>query len=252
MAGRRMVTKFVIENIGVFKKALPNPKKYLLIYVEPLDLTEESLAGYLRLMGLSFIDVCRQNPKCSSLVDKEEEFFSDESIGYARLLGKLKELVKKAISQGFRGFEVVFFLGEFDELTFANKIFYNNLKSLWSSLSPSLHFVFLMRENITESHLIKKFCELAETILQNVVFVPLLTKEDIEHLIALNEKRLRISFAPSEKKTMTKVCGTHPFLLKTACRITAKTREKTSKNGLEKVLARNYELKSAASVMWEV
>src|SRR6476661_7326153 len=61
MTGRRMWNKFIIEHINLFEKELPNYNKYLLVYVEPLDLTEESIAGYLRLMGKSFIEVCKKN-----------------------------------------------------------------------------------------------------------------------------------------------------------------------------------------------
>lgn len=250
MSGRRTWTKFVISNIDLFKRVLPDPEKYLLVYVDPLDLTEESLLGYIRLMAISFINVCQQNRRLASSFEKDKAFFKDESIKYARLLEKLRELVKKAIDNGL---EVVFFLGEFDELFFANKILNNNLKSLWSFLSPSLHFVFLMRENIVDSSLIKKFYELAETVLQNIVFVPLLTAKDVDHLISLNEKAIGVVFSPQEKKAMVQVCGPHPFLLKTACRAAAKIKgRKKQVNELERILAGNYELRSASSVIWEV
>ncbi|MFC1790422.1 hypothetical protein ACFLZP_02995, partial [Patescibacteria group bacterium] len=215
MAGRRMITKYIIYNLHLFSEILPDPDQYLMVYVEPLDLVDESLTGYLRLMGLSFIEVCKANSGCKLKLEKHEAVFRDEKIAYAALLGQLKEMIQEAIEQNL---EVVFFLGEFDELSFANKIFCNNLKSFWASLRPALHYVFLMRENITASHLIKGFGELAEAILQNVFFVPLLSDQDVDYLINLFGERLQTKFGEFEKKAMVKICGSHPFLLKVACR----------------------------------
>ena len=78
MAGRRMWNKFINENIYLFEKELPHYDKYLLVYIEPLDLTEESLAGYIRLMAKSFIEVATNNENVKNdKIQKYTEIFDE-------------------------------------------------------------------------------------------------------------------------------------------------------------------------------
>ena len=154
MAGRRMWNKFIIENIRLFDKELPNYDKYLLTYIEPLDLTEESLTGYIRLMAKSFIEVALANKYVKKdVVNAYRAVFNNDQATYSLLLENLKKLLKETTDSGL---EVIFFVGEFDELKFANTIFYNNLKSLWSGLYPRLHYIFLLRERVTRQGRVKR------------------------------------------------------------------------------------------------
>ena len=251
MAGRRMWNKFVIEKIQTFGKKLPSYKKYLLVYIEPLDLTEESLAGYLRLMAKSFIEVCKNHETCKNIpeIDSNFKIFDDESASYSKLLEALKELLSLVINSGL---EIVFFLGEFDEFSFANTVFHNNLKSLWEKLLPNLHYVFLTTEDLASYEMTSKLRELNAASLQNVIYIPIREEKDIEYLINFFGSRLNYEFNAKEKNVIEEYCGGHPYLIKTATRIISSTSDAKSENELKEILKNNYELSSAVKRMYEL
>lgn len=254
MSGRRKVTKFLIANPSLFPKIIGKPDSYLLAYIEPLDLTEESLRGYLQLVGRSLVEACQKSSsKALKKLGKEqgEGVFSDEAATSTKLLSQLKSFARKAIDLNTK---LVFFLGEFDELSFANNLFYNNLKSFWACCQPSLYFVFLVRGDITKYRIIKKFAELVEVILQNVTYVPLLGDADIEYVIDRMEERFDDKFTPKEKQTVKQVCGGHPSLIVTACQVLAKmeNRAKLKDSKVAEALLGHYRLKLAAREIWEV
>jgi len=247
MAGRRMWNKFIIKNIKLFRKELPDYQKYLLIYIEPLDLTEESLAGYLRLMGKSFIEACQKHKKCQKAVDLADktEIFSQVTASYPALLEALKFLLNQAVESGLG---VVFFLGEFDELKrFAKSVFYNNLKSLWDTFKPQLRYVFLSVADLTAPEITDSLGELNAATLQNVLYVPIRQRKDIDYLIDFWGKRWNFQFGEKEKKLIKKLCGGHPYLVKAASRIISNfDRRKTKIEDLEEILTTHYEMLSVA------
>lgn len=255
MAGRRLINKYVIANPSLFADTIDTPSSYLLVYLEPLELTEESLAGYIRLMGKSILEACQKSSQVKDLekVCSKEilELFSDESVTYTELLGRVKSLIRKIVDHEV---EIVLFLGKFDELPFANGLFYSNLRSIWGSFQPFLHYVFLVREDIADFRKVKVFGELVDVVLQNLVYVPLLGDEDMDYLIKREEKRLKEKFSLDEKKILKEICGSHPSFLKLGCTILSQTadRPRNTKNQLAKKLLQHYQLRLAARGVWEM
>ena len=65
--------------------------------------------------------------KCKKELTKESlGIFDEQNASYSQLLENLRQLLRKVTESGM---DVVFLIGEFDELDFANTIFYNNLKT---------------------------------------------------------------------------------------------------------------------------
>jgi DNA-binding winged helix-turn-helix (wHTH) protein len=240
MAGRRKHNKFIIENTFLFESELPNYQNYILVYIEPLDLTENSLTGYLKLMAKSFIDAYNLHPDSKTQIVEEREIFNSETVDYSTLLDKLRSLLLKYTNSGK---EVIFFVGEFDELEFATKIFFNNLKSLWSRLYPRLHYVFLVREMITSSENISAWGELSEAILQNVIYVPMLNDNDTNYMLDRLSKEYSVDINSTKREMVKKLCGGHPYMLKVAVKVISQL---TSEVNLEEHLSEYYELKSVA------
>lgn len=245
MAGRRMLNKFIVENNKLFENELPNFKKYILVYVEPLDLTEESLSGYLRLIAKSFVQACDRHPRVTKLINKKDiDMILDESVSYSKLLDKLRSLL---MTVGEAEHEAILFLGEFDELHFANKTFYHNLKSLWSHLYPTLHYIFVVRERVTREERIDMWGELNEVILQNILYVPLLEKDDIDYVFGRFSKEYSFDLSQKQKEILVKLCGGHPYLLKVCFRVLSRRKDRKYDSAeLESMLRGYYEIRSVA------
>ncbi len=248
MAGRRKHNRFIIENISLFNKELPNHDKYLLIYVEPLDLTEESLAGYLRLIGESLIESCKKSDNAKDKVSPDiEKLFSQADSSYSQLLDALRKALLHITQSGL---EVVFFLGEFDELSFSSKIFYKNLKSLWGRLYPRLHYVFLMTRIVDSQDYYYTWDELGEVILQNVIYVPIQFGVDEDYLLNRFSKEFGVNLSKEYSKVVKDVCGGHPYSMRVAMRL-IRDNFFSSISELEKALIENYELKFITTGIYE-
>ncbi|MBN1263633.1 MAG: winged helix-turn-helix transcriptional regulator [Candidatus Pacebacteria bacterium] len=250
MAGRRVVTKFVIENINLFPKIISNFNDYLLVYIEPLELIEESARGYFRLVGKSLVDACLTREECRGVIsEKDLKVFEGDKLSYARLLSKVNELVKKVADCGL---EIVFFLGEFDELDFADGVFYNNLKFLWLKFAPLVHFVFLNREEIVDLDKIARYKDLNELLLQNVLYIPIFRKE-IDYLIDRITSRFKRKFSDKEKNLIKASCGPHPYSIVVAARTIALFNgKKVGLDKLKKQILAHYELNAVSGGVLEV
>ncbi len=244
MAGRSMWNKFIAENINLFEKELPTYQKHLLVYVEPLDLTEESLNGYLQLMAKSIYDVAKGKAELANRFTSEElEVIRKHGALYPELLGVLKSMLHKISNEGL---VTILFLGEFDELPFTNKIFFNNLKSLWVSLYPNLLYVFPMVKNLTDPKHISEWDELREPIVQNIIYIPMRHGADIDYTIDFFANRHELKVPQDMKKVMREVCGGHPYMLKLAVRAYRNQGPFTDAEDFRKALLQSYELYSTA------
>ena len=250
MLGRRVVNKFIIQYPQLFEAELGKDSSYLLIYIEPLELTEESAAGYIRLIIKSILEKYPGHDfgEFFSQIDEHDA----ASISYSHWIDELIILVKKIAAEENK--QVILFLGEFDELEFASQVFYNNLKSIWSKANGSLQFIFLLLTDVCNPDSLKKFGELNELILQNVVYVPLLSSADIDFKIDYFSKQLSYSFSVEEKKMLVQICGGHPYLLKSCTRLIALMKETKSDDleELKETLITHYEPRSACQKMFNL
>lgn len=252
MAGRRMWNKFVIEHIDLFEKELPGFNKYILVYIEPLDLTEETLSGYVRLMGKSFIEACEKNSECRDFAKKGEieKILDDDNASYSKLLETLKILLNKISNSGL---EVIFFLGEFDELNFANSVLYKNLKSIWSQMYPKLHYIFLTMTDPTTPESTERLGELNAAALQNLVFVSLLQDKDVDHVINFWTERLGVRLTDSERVLVKRLCGGMPYLISASVRIVSNLDgSDRDLEMIEGILSSHYETISAVRRIYKL
>jgi hypothetical protein len=245
-AGRRIMNRFIVDNFDLFKKELPHGKNYLLIYVELLDLTEESQSGYLRLIGKTFIETCQKRKDLNlKFTEKEVRIFKDERAAYAELLEALKNLISRLINLGA---EVVIFLGEIDELKFINTIFCNNLRSIWNFFDSKLHYVFLLKD--VRLIFAKDYFgeELGYLFFQNVFYAPL-SKENENYLVDYFEGKTGYQLTQEKRKIVSQMCDGHPYFLKLAIEVLAKgdvPRAPLSPEKVAGILQANYEIRAVS------
>jgi len=243
LSGRRLVTKFVIENLHLLKAVVPEYEEYLNVYIEPLDLTESSLEGYLRLIGKSVIAACNKNE--ISLRDIRGESFDNEDLSYQKLLMLLTDLIGEIT---IRSKKVVLFLGELDELTFIDNTFSNNLESLLHKFEEKLYFVFLIKD-LNLLHDRGNFGEdLYENFLQNIIYMPISDKHS-DYLIDRFASRLNTNFTDGEKNLLKSTSDGHPYFLKVACSLLVKVKSLGESADFSELIRSNHELRAAAKMI---
>lgn len=247
MLGRRIINKFIIKYPELFTNQIKQDHKYILVYIEPLELTEESAVGYINLIIRSVQDSYdlfdqENRPKLTNIIN--------DSMTYPEALDNLSKQINQIRAQGLK---VVLFLGEFDELGFGNQVLFNNLKSVWARFEGDLYFVFLVLTDVVRAESIKKFGELNELILRNVVYIPLLSKEDIESRIEYFSKQYNRPLSLEEKSLIIDICGGHPYLLKSCVRLIALLNgDIKNPKELKELLINHYEPRSACQKLFSL
>lgn len=247
MLGRRITNKYIIKYPDLFPNEINQDDKYILVYIEPLELTEESAVGYINLIiksvQQSYENLDSENR--SVLVD-----IINDSKSYPEALDNLNKQIKQITSFGHK---IVLFLGEFDELEFANQVLLNNLKSVWARFEGDLYFIFLVLSDVVRAESIKKFGELNELILKNVVYIPLLNKEGIESRLDRFSKQYNRTLSSEERNLIVNICGGHPYLLKSCVRLIALLNGSSKKsNELKDLLINHYEPRSACQKLFNL
>lgn len=251
-AGRRVVNRFIVNHQDLFTKELPDQKRFVLVYIEPLDLTEETAQGYLRLIGKDLLQACQKKENCQAEFEGGEiEIFDNEQAPYSKLLEALKTVVAKIVNQDL---EVALFLGEFDELSFINPTFSNNLRSLWNRFDSKLHLVFLIKDTrliFDQNHFGE---ELGYLFFQNI-FYALVSKSNEDYLLDYFVKKMERELTGSEKDLLAQLCDGHPYFLKLAVETLTKAAPSVAKGDikeLEEAIRSNYEIRATSDRMLEV
>jgi DNA-binding winged helix-turn-helix (wHTH) protein len=204
--GKRTWNKFLINNLKLFKQEFPEQKNFLLFYLDPIELTEESPFGYFQLLY--------------SLIKKETAPMLES---YREVYKAIKVRVDGLLKEGK---EVVFFLGKFDELGFMSPLFANNLKAIWDIDKRKIHFVFLVTNEALVDEFLENLDELSEAIMQNLDSVPLLSEKDVDYSIKRQEETSKFTFSESEKKAIKEIGHGHPYIVKLACLLIASNKPK--------------------------
>lgn len=244
MAGRRVRNKFIISYPQLFEDSVAD--SYLLVYIDPLELTEETSAGYIKLIVQSVIESFK-NKSSLKLANPDSYYTAGD---YSELLGHLRELLKEVATAGL---ETVLFLGEFDEMQFADSVFYNNLKSLWVGLASKLHYIFLLQQDLSDLKKVAQYGDLNEVLLKNIIYIPLLSEGETNYLIDYFAKEFKRDFSEDERRVLFEVCGGHPYFIKSCTRLIALMNgHKRNFEELKKILVSHFELQSAASHLLEL
>lgn len=212
-AGQRKHTRFLIDNIALFKEELPERSRFLFYFIDEIEMTEGSSAGYLRLLYSQILK------RGSRLPSRYGELFKAVK---ARVRAILKE--KK---------EIVFFLHGFDKLPFMDWVLASNLKAVWAINKRRVHFGFLVSRGFPRGEDLERLGELGQALIQNIVPIPLLGEEDVDYCINRHAHELKHSFSRGEKQAIKAVSGGHPHIIEATCMLLAANKPEKPEGFLE-------------------
>lgn len=246
-AGRRVVNQFLVDKIELFEDVFPEYKKYLCAYIEPLNLTEGTQAGYLRLIGRTLVETIKKREYLGLDYKKEEfgTFYNDRST-YSQLLEALRELLSSIIEKDV---EIVLFIGEIDELEFINDVFCNNLRFLWNRFNGKLHYVFLIKD--VRLIFARDYFgeELGYLFFQNIIYTPV-SNENENFLIDFFERKMGYKLTSEKRGLVGELCDGHPYFLKLAMESLSKKDLPNSPLSLkqcEEVIRSNHEIRAVTN-----
>ncbi|MFC1649457.1 winged helix-turn-helix domain-containing protein [Patescibacteria group bacterium] len=210
VAGRRTHTEFIIDNVYDYEEFLPNAKRYIFVYIDPLNLTNETSLGYLKLMYETVITACDLHKMCHQVASKYKKIYEDNKLEYSALLRELKNFLKELFDHKHH---TVFVLAEIDDFDWLNTYFFGNLKAIWNEAYPAVQYVFLLKEDVKKRKKVYLWRDLNQLILQNVTYFPLFSKNDSKHIVNRIAKQLELKITGSEMKEMLQLCGGHPYMI---------------------------------------
>lgn len=212
-AGQRKHTRFLIDHIGLFKKEVPDYNRFLLCFIDEIEMTEESPAAYLRLL---YSQIKKRGARLPA--------------HYGELFKAIKTRVRAILKEKK---EIVFFLHGFDQLPFMDRALASNLKAIWAIDKNRVHFGFLVSQGFPREEDLERLGELNQALIQNIVSIALLEEEDVDYCLNRHAYELQYSFSPGERQAIKAVAGGHPYIVKAACRLLATNKPKKPKEFLE-------------------
>lgn len=224
--GRRRSIVYLAENsekLG-FKKL----GKYLILHVDPNELTKETPSSYFTLMR--------------EKIQEKAGFVSVSSSG--KPFAALKKTVKEVLDQKYH---LILALRKFEELKFP-KVFFNNLAYLWELDKTKVHFLFPVCQDILKR--LKTYGALREAIAQNLVFFPLFSTNDQD--LAMRRISRKYGYQVSQKPALIKkLSGGNPSLIKACLRILSKHKDLKNEEKIASFLFDQYEIKLILEDIWK-
>ncbi len=223
--GMKTQMKFLLKNAKFFGFSALG--KHQFVYLNPSEMIDKNPSDYFSLI-LYCLD-----PKNYQGDENKSAFY--------RLKEKIQEFLKN-------DYQVIFVFIEFDKLGFTEN-FYNNLHALWLLDKSRIHFLFCVTSNIFEKKNLLKYGQIRETITQNIIYSPVLSREDIEIVIESLERRYNYVASLKTKKLIALSSGGHIGSAKELLRA-ANSKDVPTSNFLD-FASQWYGLKIVFENLWE-
>jgi len=189
--GIREKMNYLIKNST---SLMPGLGKTIFVYLDPNEIVDNRPQTYFRLMG--------------ALMDGKEISHRDSLLG-------LREKVKSFVARGYR---LVFILGYFYKLNY-EATFLDGLFGLHQIDRRKVSFIFTSAKNIFVEESIRRFGQLTELLLQNIVYFPLFSEKDSRFVVENLSLRYHYPVDNAQKKLILAVAGGHPTLILHCLRI---------------------------------
>lgn len=227
--GKRSRMYYLTQNADRF--GFKKLGKYTMFYIDRSELMEESSSGYFSLIEYYLRE---KFPKSLPPASPQN--------------GTSVALIRKAIAEQVKdGWHLIFILGKFDELQLP-RTFYNNLESIWEIDKRYVHFIFLSSTELTKPGRIEEFDLLKEALVQNVLYVPLLSSDDSSLCLNGLCQKYSYNLASKQQKLVLDLGGGLPRLIKALCRLVPQI--ETNEGSLA-AIAENQEVSVILEDVWD-
>lgn len=224
-AGMRKSLTYLLQNSEDF--GFKKLGKYKIIYVAWEDMAENSVEEYFRLMLLG--------------LDSHVEVTKNESIFFA-----LKRTVKKYLDEEY---SLIFILRKFDDVDFGSG-FFNNLKTLWQINKTKFHYIFAVNKDICSGENFKKYDQLRDILSQNLVYFPLLSKNDSDNVVNYLIDKYGYKVGDKQKSYSVLYGGGNASLIKGVLRAFTENPE-IRKDKIEEFLMARFDIKIVLEDIWD-
>lgn len=220
--GMRTQMTFLIKNASSF--GFSKLGKYQIFYLNPAEFAGESAEAYFLYMLY-----------CTNLQNYKED--ERKSAFFC-----LKEKITKITEEGF---QLIFILGDIDQINLPIK-FFDNLYSFWQINKRKIHFIFCLTKNSSNENLLTGYSQLAELMTQNKVYLGIFKEEDAIFTIKRLSKKYGFINKIKDHELIT-LAGGHPTLLRTCLRILNKS---AVTNTSIKNIENQWEIRTILEDLW--
>jgi len=236
--GKRFRINFLLKEKKILTKIFePDFDSILFVNVHPDEISELSATGYLNLV----LEKLQEQMEIHTI-----RLFTPKSKNPLRIV---QEYLRYLLSLDK---EVIFFLHALEVPLALPANIFANLESILGIDKKKIRFLFLSHVDLIDEKILLKMGNFKYAILRNVIYIPLFKDEEIDYLIAFNEKVLSLSLPKETKKILKAYFGGHPMLLKYSVSKLAKMNPKKLKDQkfvINKLIS-NFELKVATKEIW--
>lgn len=213
IGGGHAITRFMIrkvDELGKNNKMNISSNSHEFVYVNADDLVDGSNRSYLQLIL-----------RC--LCDHSDKFdLSVDEMSNDKLVVKIREVLREIAKQK----EIVLVLRAINFLEFSDEYLWGTIRSLQEDneygVSPeNLHFLFVYYEDGPMIYGDERFERIHHLLLQNVVKLEEMSKEDVRYSIERWGHIFGVKFSGKEKRAITAISSRKCSLIKPACQVIA-------------------------------
>lgn len=202
--------------------------KYLMLHIDPNELTHETPNGYFSLM--------------KAKIQEKTQLATQSPSGQS--YPALKKMVAEIANQDYH---LIFILRKFEAVEFPIT-FFNNLTSLWEVDKTKVHFIIATCHDVPRR--LKKYGTFKEAIAQNLIYFPLLSDNEQEAVIKVLSQTY--GYKISQKPTiLKKLSGGNASLIKACLRILAKHKDLQNEQKITDLIFNQYEVGLILEEIWK-
>lgn len=236
--GKRTLLKYLLQHEFEIASAYGiHFHDTLFVYVDPDEMSELTNNAYISLLLESLKEVIELKGL------KVNANRSNHSSPFKEIKSLLEEIVRMER-------RVVFILNDFEITHSLSHSIFLNLESLMTVDKSKITYLFLSSRNLLHNDTLKSLHNLKYAVTQNVVYVPLFTREQTEYQLTQLIKGEKVVNKSKLTDLLYKLCGGHPQLTKYAFHIIRDSNLLDNFGQIAEILENNKQIQIILEDIW--